>query len=172
MILTKPDIVAAWDEGKIKIDPFASNKLNPNSYNLTLKPELSIYRAVVLDPKVEHPLQKFVIPEDGFILYPGTLYLGSTLEYTETHFPYVPMVEGRSSWGRLGLFVHVTAGFGDVGYCGTWTLELSVIHPLKIYPNMEICQIFYHIASSPTEPYNGKYQHADRTIPSRIRDEC
>ena len=79
------------------------------------------------------------IPKEGLLLQPGTLYLGRTLEYTETH-GMVPMLEGRSSVGRLGLFVHVTAGFGDIGFCGYWTLEMFAVQPVRIYAGVAICQ--------------------------------
>lgn len=96
------------------------------------------------------------IPEDGFILRPGQLYIASTNEYTET-WNAVPKLEGKSSIGRLGLFVHVTAGYGDVGFCGTWTLELVATVPVKIYPNMKICQISYHgISEKPNISYRDK----------------
>ena len=77
------------------------------------------------------------------MLQPNQLYLGRTVERTETH-NLVPMIEGRSSIGRLGLFVHVTAGFGDVGFCGYWTLEMFAVQPVRIYAGVAICQIFYH----------------------------
>jgi dCTP deaminase len=86
------------------------------------------------------------------------LYLGRTVEYTKTT-NLVPMLEGRSSVGRLGLFVHITAGFGDVGFAGYWTLEMFCIQPVIIYPNIEICQIYYHTIEGEYEPYSsGKYQ--------------
>jgi dCTP deaminase len=91
------------------------------------------------------------IPETGFLMEPGRLYLGRTYEYTET-LKYVPMLEGRSSIGRLGICVHITAGFGDVGFKGYWTLELFCIQPVAIYPYIEICQIYYHTI-------NGEYWH-------------
>lgn len=98
----------------------------------------------------------FTIPDDGFVLRPGQLYIASTNEYTETHNT-VPKLEGKSSIGRLGLFVHVTAGYGDVGFCGTWTLELVATVPIKIYPNMKICQISYHsITEKPMVSYKQK----------------
>ena len=91
-------------------------------------------------------------------LFSRKLYLGRTVEYTETH-NLVPMLEGRSSVGRLGLFVHVTAGFGDVGFKGYWTLEIFCVQPIKIYPSVEICQIFYHSVEGDVDPYkSGKYQ--------------
>ena len=70
------------------------------------------------------------------------------------------MIEGRSSIGRLGLFIHVTAGFGDIGFHGYWTLEMYCIHPIKIYPDIEICQIYYHAIKGDYDLYlNGKYQN-------------
>ena len=92
------------------------------------------------------------------VLEANRLYLGRIVEYTETK-NLVPMLEGRSSIGRLGLFVHVTAGFGDVGFKGFWTLEIFCIQPIKIYPNVEICQVYYHTLEGSHENYiSGKYQ--------------
>ena len=127
----------------IIIDPFNSKQLNPNSYNLKLHDELLVYDSQVLDMKKKNSATKLTIPEEGLLLDSRKLYLGRTLEYTETH-NLVPMLEGRSSVGRLGLFVHITAGFGDVGFKGYWTLEIFCVQPIKVYPNTEICQIFYH----------------------------
>jgi dCTP deaminase len=99
------------------------------------------------------------IPPGGMVLEPNRLYLGRTRERTETH-NHVPMIEGRSSIGRLGLFVHVTAGFGDVGFCGYWTLEMFAVQPVKIYPGVSICQIFYHtLTGDITEYCSEKYQN-------------
>jgi dCTP deaminase len=79
------------------------------------------------------------------------------------------MIEGRSSIGRLGLFVHVTAGFGDVGFCGYWTLEMFAVQPVKIYPGVPICQIFFHqIAGDITEYASDKYQHNRDIQPSML----
>lgn len=101
----------------IVIEPFEKKFLNPNSYNLRLYNELLIYEEDILDMKKPNKTKSIIIPEDGLILEPGTLYLGRTYEYTKTE-RYVPMLEEHSSIGRLGLFVHVTAGFGDVGFSG------------------------------------------------------
>ena len=110
------------------------------------------------------------IPQEGLVLTPQKLYLGRTAERTETH-NLVPMIEGRSSIGRLGLFVHVTAGFGDVGFCGYWTLEMFAIHPVRIYPGIPICQIFYHEICGPIEEYASKYQHNRDIQPSLLFKE-
>src|SRR3989304_3349598 len=95
----------------IVIDPFDRSQLNPNSYNLKLHNELMVYEEVILDMRKPSRIRRIVIPADGLVLQPGQLYLGRTAERTETH-NLVPMIEGRSSIGPLGLFVHVTAGFG------------------------------------------------------------
>ena len=129
--------------GNIVIDPFDPARLNPNSYNLSLHDEVLIYEEVVLDMLKPNRVRRITIPPQGLVLNPHQLYLGRTIERTETH-NLVPMIEGRSSIGRLGLFVHVTAGFGDVGFCGYWTLEMFAVQPVRVYPGVPICQIFYH----------------------------
>ena len=144
---------------KIIIEPFDERRLNPNSYNLTLHNELLAYTDEILDMREKNATQKILIPPEGFILSPGKLYLGRTEEYTRTE-GYVPMLEGRSSIGRLGVSIHVTAGFGDVGFAGYWTLELSCVQPVRIYAGVQIAQIYYHTISSPYENYTrGKYQN-------------
>jgi dCTP deaminase len=143
----------------IVIEPFNEAKINPNSYNLSLHNELLVYDNHVLDMKKLNATQKIIIPEEGLLLEPNKLYLGRTNEFTKTT-NFVPMLEGRSSTGRLGLFIHVTAGFGDVGFAGYWTLEIFCVQPLIIYPNVDICQIYYHSIEGEYELYySGKYQN-------------
>jgi dCTP deaminase len=157
--------------GNIVIDPFDPAKLNPNSYNLTLHSELLTYEEVVLDMKQSNRVRRLVIPDEGLVLSPNQLYLGRTVERTETH-NLVPMIEGRSSVGRLGLFVHVTAGFGDVGFCGFWTLEMFAAQPVRIYPHVPICQIFYHqLIGDVVEYASDKYQHNNDIQPSLLYRE-
>ena len=100
------------------------------------------------------------------------LYLAQTMEYTETK-KYIPCISGRSSIGRLGINVHITAGFGDIGFGGTWTLELFVINPIYVYPGMEIAQIYFFDPIQDYELgdyilYNGKYQGQNVPTSSRI----
>ena len=150
----------------ILIDPFDESRLNPNSYNLSLHDELLVYEEVVLDMRKSNRVERISIPEEGLVLAPNQLYLGRTVERTETH-NLVHMIEGRSSIGRLGLFVHVTAGFGDVGFAGYWTLEMFAVQPVKIYPGVPICQIFFHqIVGDITEYASDKYQHNHDIQPS------
>jgi len=143
----------------IIIEPFDEKQLNPNSYNLRLHDELLTYDEDVLDMKKDNKVKKIVIPEEGLVLETGKLYLGRTIEYTRTD-RYVPMLEGRSSIGRLGLFIHVTAGFGDIGFCGFWTLEIFCVQPIRIYAGVELCQIYYHSLDGEYDIYSsGKYQN-------------
>lgn len=171
--------------------------INPNSINLTLNNKLKIYDLKPIDDKERGFLDKLskkkkkkyadtntyldmnkenrtrdiIIPEDGLILYPGILYIGSTNERTLIKGLH-PTISGRSSIGRLGLAVHITAGFGDNGFDGTWTLEITVEHPLKIYPNKEICQVSFNtVVGDPKDPkniYNGRYQHQKGPTASRM----
>lgn len=170
MILTGKEIQARLGDN-IVIDPFDDEMLNPNSYNLRLHDELLVYEEIVLDMKRSNRFRRYPIPPEGFVLQPNQLYLGRTMERTETR-NLVPMVEGRSSVGRLGLFIHVTAGFGDVGFCGYWTLEMFAVQPVRIYPEVPICQIFYHtIEGEVTEYSSEKYQNAKDIMPSLLYKE-
>lgn len=166
MILSGMEIAKRIADGSINITPFDPRLLNPNSYNLRLHNELLVYTEKVLDMKKPLHTQSLTIPETGLILEPGRLYLGRTFEYTESE-KYVPMLEGRSSVGRLGLCIHVTAGFGDIGFAGYWTLEIQCVQPVKIYPMVEICQIYYHSIAGEYQPYaSGKYQRNAGIQPS------
>lgn len=152
----------------IEIEPYNASQLNPNSYNLRLHNEVLVYDKEELDMKKPNSASRMIIPEEGLLLERGKLYLGRTVEYTKTD-GLVPMLEGRSSIGRLGLFVHITAGFGDVGFSGYWTLEMFCVQPVRIYPNVEICQIFYHTIEGDYERYSSnKYQHNKDVQPSML----
>jgi dCTP deaminase len=170
MILTGAEIQRNLGSN-IKIEPFEPERLNPNSYNLTLHDELVTYEEVVLDMKLPGRVRRISIPPQGFVLNPHQLYLARTVEYTETH-NFVPMIEGRSSIGRLGLFVHVTAGFGDVGFRGYWTLEMFAVQPVRIYAGVSICQIFYHQVLGEVQEYrSNKYQDNRDIQPSLLYKE-
>jgi dCTP deaminase len=170
MILSGEEIRAQLGTNVI-IDPFRGEQLNPNSYNLTLHDELMVYEEVELDMRKANRVRRLTIPADGLVIQPNQLYLGRTVERTETR-NLVPMIEGRSSIGRLGLFVHVTAGFGDVGFRGYWTLEMFAVQPIRIYSGVPICQIFYHDVRGPITEYNSdKYQDNTDIQPSLLFKE-
>ncbi|MGV8877514.1 MAG: dCTP deaminase [Sphingobacteriaceae bacterium] len=156
MILSDKLILAEIEKGSIIIEPFDRKCLGTNSYDVHLGKYLATYTSRVLDAKSHNKIEHFEIPKDGFVLQPNTLYLGVTVEYTETH-AHVPFLEGKSSTGRLGIDIHATAGKGDVGFCNTWTLEISVAQPVKIYPGMPIGQLIYFVVEGEIEiMYNTK----------------
>ena len=170
MILSGKEILRHMGK-EIIIEPFNASRINPNSYNLSLANELLVYKNDILDMKKLNPTDKITIPEEGLLLEPKKLYLGRTNEYTKTD-KFVPMLEGRSSTGRLGLFIHVTAGFGDIGFAGYWTLEIFCVQPVIVYPNVEICQIYYHNINGEYDLYNsGKYQNNTGIQPSFMYKE-
>jgi dCTP deaminase len=173
MILTGPQILHEIEHGTIVIDPFDKKRINPNSYNLTLHEDLLVYdEDAFLRMNYPNKFTRFKMDKThGYLLRPGELYLGRTVERTETK-EFVPMIEGRSSIGRLGIFIHITAGFGDVGFNGFWTLEISCIRPVIIFPWIEICQIFYHTTLGEKLQYKSdKYQHNTDIQPSMIYKE-
>lgn len=168
-MLTADAILHELDSGHIKIDPFNKSMINPNSYNVRLHPELKIYTGDVLDSRKYNKTKKLMIPEEGLILQPGELYLGRTVERTWTD-DYIMEIDGRSSYGRLGMYVHVTAGFGDLGFDGTWTLEIQVIKPLKIYPYDEVAQVcFFTKCGKGNVKYDGRYQGQVDATESRVQ---
>jgi len=134
--------------------------------------EKSVYYEIImnrniLDMKADNPIKELIIPDEGLLLVPGKLYLGKTNEYTET-YNLIPGIDGRSSIGRLGINIHATAGFGDIGFKGNWTLEISVIEPIVIYADIPLCQIYYYLPIGEIENYNGRYQNSRDVHSSRL----
>lgn len=171
-MLTKSQIIEDVKSGFIDIDPYDESRVNPNSYNLRLHPKLLVY-SEDLDMKKESKTKELIIPEEGLVLKPGVLYIGRTVEKTSTS-KYIPMINGRSSIGRLGISIHICAGFGDIGFDGTWTLEISVVEPVRVYPNVEIAQVCFftpygYIRNE--DLYNGKYLGQIEPTPSRLFTE-
>ncbi len=150
MILSDKKILAEIEKGTILIEPFRKDCLGSNSYDVHLGRYLATYKDRVLDAKEHNKIEIFEIPMEGYVLYPDILYLGVTEEYTETH-AHIPFLEGKSSTGRLGIDIHATAGKGDVGFCNTWTLEISVAQPVRIYRGMPIGQLIYFEISGEIE---------------------
>ena len=156
MILSDTRILEEIEKGTIKVEPYKRDCLGSNSYDVHLGKWLAKYRDEILDAKKHNQIEYFEIPDEGFILQPQVFYLGVTQEYTETH-AHVPFLEGKSSTGRLGIDIHATAGKGDVGFCGNWTLEISVKQPVRIYKYMPIGQLIYFPVEGDIEiAYNKK----------------
>jgi dCTP deaminase len=183
MVLTGKEILKQMDLGTIHIAPFIPANLGPNSYDVSLNRKLLVYDlapGVVLDMKLDNPTRSLVIPEAGMVLEPGMLYLGCSNE-TATSNRFVPMFEGRSSIGRLGINTHITAGFGDVGWgylpdengnpiCQfpTWTLEIEVVHPIRVYPDVRIGQVYFMRPEGEITFYKGKYTKQREPQASRL----
>jgi dCTP deaminase len=183
----------------IEIEPFDPERAGPNSYDVHLSAHLRIYgiRSAVLthydvikdqlrdslwdkrdgiDPDDMPPTYDVTIPADGIWLVPGILYLGSTVERTST-CGLVPWLDGRSSVGRLGMSVHVTAGRGDDGFGAgpkglcAWTLEITVVHPLKVRAGMRFGQLTYFTLVGDRKPYQGHYSGQVEPTPSRLMED-
>jgi dCTP deaminase len=217
MILTGTQIHKEVKEGNIEIDPFHSDQLNPNSYNLTLSDQLLIYEpeqspaiatlVSVVTNKIRNPLlftkemqwkdgaaqqwfesgtpfpaspldwkkknvtATLTIPTEGALLFPGKIYLGATIERTFSD-KFVPILDGRSSGARLGITVHITGGFGDIGFNGRWTLEIRVEEPVRIYPGVKFCQVRFDVPHGDTTiQYKGKYQNSTEPQASKVHTE-
>lgn len=179
-ILADSTLKAALSSGQIVVRPLRPGAVGSNSIDVHLGRRLCVYDRHVLDPKVETPVRELLIPDEGLLLSAGCLYLGTTVEYTESH-GLTPWLDGRSSPARLGICAHQTAGRGDVNFFGHWTLEISVLssplplwrrlterripwyqrpfHPggVMVYPGMPIGQITYFTMHGAVEvPYTAK----------------
>lgn len=192
MILTGPEIRKQVASGGITVSPHDPKLVGPNSVDLRLSNDLLVYEGAVkrfkdgsgardnpvyegphdrpLDMRKENETFRLDVPIDGLVLRPGILYLGRTIE-TIGSDKFVPIVEGRSSVGRLGIHVHVTAGFCDIGFRGTITLEIHCIHPVRIYPNVPICQAYFLSPQGEIELYKGRYQGQVEPTASRFSRE-
>lgn len=157
MILSDSMIVTEMNAGNIIISPFEPNHMNPNSVDLTLAPTFKVYDPGILDPRKANPTSEFVIPEEGYVLNSGDVYLYACNERIGVRNNIRAKVEGKSSLGRLGLFVHVTAGFIDTGFEGSLVLELVATRSVIVYPNMKICQVeFARVEGEIMETYDRK----------------
>ncbi len=168
MILTGPEIRRQVELGKIQVEPFDPEQLNPASYDLRLGREFLVYEPTTLierrygdpvfglDAKTENPTHRRTIPDEGIWLEPGILYLMHTVEVVATR-DFVTVIDGKSSVGRLGIVCHLTAGYGDPGFVGNYTLEVSVVHPVRVYAGMHFCQARFHTLQGKLAQYDGNY---------------
>lgn len=162
MILTGSEIMRALLEGDLSIDPFSPKELNPNSYNYRLGTELLCVSGGV-DLRSTRSLH---VPRDGYLLEPGNLYLGVTRERIGSR-AYAMTLLGRSSTGRLGIFLNATADLGHTGSDSHWTLEMSVVQPVRVYPHMRIGQVAFWAVAGDRLPYCGRYHRDQRPEPSK-----
>lgn len=155
MILSDRHIELAIKAGDIIIEPFDKKQLGTNSYDVRLAPTIAWYEDKILDAKQDHEVIYKDIPEEGIVLVPNQLYLGVTEEYVGSS-KYVPILDGKSSAGRLGISVHVTAGRGDVGFFNHWTMEIFVIQAVKVYAGMPLGQFIFYESTEVDVPYDKK----------------
>lgn len=199
MILSDSRVLEEMGKGNIVILPFYEDCLGSNSYDIHLSKYIAIYEhetlssidntkifqkhsnghsdipelTLPLDAAKENKVVSYEIPPEGVVLNPGVLYLASTEEYTET-FGCVPFLDGKSSSGRLGIFIHATAGRGDSGFKGHWTMEISVVEQVRVYAGMPIGQLIYFevsgvIKNSYDKKTGAKYGNVDpRPMASRM----
>lgn len=142
MILTGPEIVAQLGKGRIRIDPFSPDQVNPNSYNFRLGDEIEVYESETLDARQANATKRIAIPDDGLLLTPDKIYLAPTAETIGSDH-YAPIIHSRSSVARMGLFVHITADLIDIGTYDRWILQLHAVQPLRIYRGMPIGQVTF-----------------------------
>ncbi len=175
MILNDRELKELINKGELIINPLDDIQIQASSIDFRLGNDFIVYpdSIDVLDVKnnsFEEKLEKIVVGDEGFIIQPKQFVLATTVEYVKLPDYLTAFVEGRSSLGRLGLFIE-NAGWVDAGFEGTITLEFfnANSRPIKIYPGMRICQLVFAKMSSPSEnPYRGKYQGQRGTTASRI----
>ncbi len=181
MLLSDRDIRSSLDSGRITLDPWDVEMLQPSSVDIRLDKFFRVFenhRYPHIDPAVDQSdLTREVSTqgEEPFILHPGEFVLGSTYEVVGLGGDVAARVEGKSSLGRLGLLTHATAGFVDPGFTGHVTLELANVAtlPIKLYPGMKIGQLCFFNLTSPAEQpygssaYGSRYQNQRGPTPSR-----
>ncbi|MEV0597034.1 dCTP deaminase [Nonomuraea cavernae] len=181
MLLSDRDILAEIDAGRLALDPFDQEMIQPSSIDVRLDRFFRVFenhKYPHIDPSVEQPDLTRLVEPDGdepFILHPGEFVLASTYEVVTLPSDLASRLEGKSSLGRLGLLTHSTAGFIDPGFSGHVTLELSNVAtlPIKLWPGMKIGQLCVFRLSSPAEhpygsaKYGSRYQGQRGPTPSR-----
>ena len=185
-ILSDKTIKEYLEEGKIVIDPLKDEQqIQPSSVDMRLGDEFKVFKVIrkpYIDPKDEEDIAEYMesstVPEgEAFIILPNEFALATTQEYVKVPDDLVARVEGRSSMGRLGVTMHVTAGYVDPGFEGRITLEISNIGamPVALYPGQRVCQLVFETMTTPAElPYghpkrNSKYMKQLKPESSRVK---
>lgn len=166
MILTGESIKQNYKNKKIIIEPFSEERVNPNSYDITLGDKLLIYNNDILDTKSENNFEIISMPKKGFILKKNQFYLGHSFETIGSDF-FVPILHNKSGIARLGLFIHITADLIDIGSIGNLTLQLYPTCDIKIYPQMRIAQVSFWCVYGEILKYSGKYQNSKGPVASK-----
>lgn len=170
MLLSDRDIRAQIESGKIAVDPYEPDMIQPSSIDVRLDRLFRVFdnhKYAAIDPSIEQPELTRLIkvePDHPFVLHPGEFVLGSTFESVSLPDDIAARLEGKSSLGRLGLLTHSTAGFIDPGFAGNVTLELSntATLPINLWPGMKIGQLCFFQLTSPAEHPYGSTTHGSR----------
>jgi dCTP deaminase len=165
MILSGSEIENCISSGDITISPFNRANLNPNSYNYRLAEHIRTSKVICLDAHTPVQWTDQPVPRDGLKLMPGRLYLGSTMEKIGSS-KYVTSLIGRSSLGRLGMFMTTSADLSNLGPPHCWTLEIKVVQPLVVYPHMKIGQVSFWEPIGVIPPYLSPYTQCDDAAPA------
>jgi dCTP deaminase len=166
MILSGPGIISHVASGAITIDPFDPAQVNPNSYNYRLGQTLRVFADEEVDSAATPATTLVEIPKGGLVLQPGRLYLGTTIERIGSN-EFVPSLIGRSSLGRLGVFLQIAADLGQLGAIHRWTLELVVAQPIRLYANMIVGQVSFWSPVGTKTHYDGYLgAFSDPALPS------
>jgi dCTP deaminase len=163
MILTGPEIIRQCAMGRINITPFYENQVNPNSYNYRLGPSLRTHCSDVIDSRSEHDLTEVDIGSGGIVLQPGTVYLGTTAESIGSDY-FVPSLIGRSSLGRLGVYLQVSADLGNLGAVHRWTLEIVAVQPIRVYADMIMGQVSFWVPTGERDLYDGYFGQFSQAV--------
>ncbi|WNE95503.1 deoxycytidine deaminase [Streptomyces luomodiensis] len=156
MILTGSRITQAVADGDIVIDPFDESAVNPNSYNYRIGPTIRTYDEKVVDAHSPPATEEQTIPAGGLVLQPSRVYLATTKEVIGSD-RFVPSLIGRSSLGRLGVFLQISADLGNLGAVHRWTLEITVCQPVHIVPDMIMGQVSFWVPRGERTPYKGYF---------------
>ena len=170
MLLSDRDIRTQIDIGRVALDPYEPDMIQPSSIDVRLDKYFRVFdnhKYASIDPSIEQPdLTRLVEVDDDrpFVLHPGEFVLGSTFESVTLPDDIAARLEGKSSLGRLGLLTHSTAGFIDPGFEGNVTLELSntATLPINLWPGMKIGQLCFFQLSSPAEHPYGSSKYGSR----------
>ncbi len=170
-MLSKEAIRKEFSRKSIHVDG-GINKIEENFVKVTLGDSLKVYDTPFLKTDEKAPIKEIIIPKEGLVLQPNELYIGRTVEYTET-YGFVPVLSGMEELTTVGMEIHITAGFGDNGFKGTWTLEIVCTNPIKVYPGMPIGQIYYYpiIGNENDKFYEGKYLGQIEPTASKLYEE-
>ncbi len=170
MILTSQAIHDAVVSGSIVIDPFDPSRLGPNSYDFALGSRCRTYLSKTLDSRRHNPSRVLEVDERGLELAPNQLYLFNTAERIGSN-SFVPIIRGRSSFARLGVFIHITADLIDLGSVNQLTLQLHAVLPVRVYPGTLVGQVTFWRPEGPIALYRGKYGQLESPAASLLYED-